>query len=151
MLPADISTLLAAVAFWIIAPGSRRLSYSSPLAAVNCVDHIHPTCLLENWAPRTIPIPAWCRTGPQGTPPYQPGENTRPLGPPATSWEIGNTSKASLGISWDRAAILAPSQGCCPSPPWDTARLNVVHAFPLMSGFIPSCFQCEILFSPIGA
>ena len=84
-LPADISTPLAAVVFWIIAPSSRRLSYSSPLAAVICVDHIRPTCLVENWAPRTTPIPAWCRTRPQGLPPYQPSENTKPLGPPATS------------------------------------------------------------------
>ena len=29
---------------------------------------------------RFVPL-AWCRTGPQGSPPYQSGENTRPLGP----------------------------------------------------------------------
>ena len=27
-----------------------------------------------------VPL-AWCRIGPQGPPPYQSGENTRPLGP----------------------------------------------------------------------
>ena len=60
MLPADISMPLAAVVSWIIAPGSRRLSYSSPLAAVIFVWIIF------------VPL-AWWKTGPQGPPPYLPG------------------------------------------------------------------------------
>ena len=75
------STPLAAVAFGS-PPRAAVVYVSSPQAAVIILDHIRPTCLVQNWAPRTTPTlpgvelglkdnlpPAWCKTGPQGPPP----------------------------------------------------------------------------------
>ena len=45
--------------FVIAAPSSRCLSYSSPLAAVNCLDHIRPTHPGVYLGPKDHSIPAW--------------------------------------------------------------------------------------------